>query len=66
MESVFHPSIVKHLKTFSVEKHEFVKTKARTVQHSVVVSQNTEALSTEIPEHRVLKFRNTAKFESVG
>ncbi len=33
---------------------------------SVVVSQNTEALSTEIPEHRVLQFRNTAKFESAG
>ena len=33
---------------------------------SVVVSQNTKALSTEIPEHRVLQFRNTAKFVSVG
>jgi uncharacterized protein (UPF0248 family) len=27
---------------------------------------HTESLSTEIPEHRVLRFRNTKKFESVG
>ena len=32
---------------------------------SVVVSQNTQSLRNEIPEHWVLEYRSTAKFKSV-